>query len=75
MWYAVVTHGLRCGLPRGPWRSLDEALDAIGRWRRRAGSDAGTHLAASNARLYGYETRARARRADISHAPDEVYFL
>lgn len=48
--------------PVGPWRSEDEARDALARWVRRAGADGGSAVAAMNIRVAGpFGTRAQAR--------------
>ena len=69
-WYIVVGVG-RGPRPRGPWRSLDEAREAIARWFRRHGQHAGTYWAAGSCRLTGpYRTRRQALEASIaSHGP------
>ena len=69
MWYTIVTFGPRYGLPRGPWRSHDEAFTAVARWRERKDYLAGTYVSAASARLYGYRTRAEARNGDIGDSP------
>ncbi|GAB33320.1 hypothetical protein [Gordonia otitidis] len=77
-WWTTVTHGPRGPLPVGPWKSLDEAQETLGRWRirmdlrlrrgKRVGGfgDTNEFLEARTARLYAYRTRAEARAADIS---------
>lgn len=52
--------------PVGPWRSRDEALAAVGRWKRRMEHRAGSLVAAHNIRLHSYSTRAAALDADIN---------
>ena len=68
-WYTVVWIG-DCDAPRGPWRTTAEARAALGRWSERLGWEAGSVEAACTVRIVGpYDTRAAARRADISTAP------
>ena len=69
-WFSILRWG-HCNAypmpPRGPYRGRREALEALGRWRERAGSLAGTIEAAHSVRLAGpFATRAAARNADIS---------
>ncbi|CAN5873516.1 hypothetical protein BH23ACT5_BH23ACT5_09830 [soil metagenome] len=77
-WYTVLMGNTLIGQthplpPRGPWPGMDEADAAIDRYRRRAGSRAGTALAGTSARLAGpYASRAAARQADISDEAQSV---
>jgi hypothetical protein len=71
-WYTIVWAGSGPYTmpPRGPWKRLDDAYDALARWRTRAGHLTGTIEAAHNVRVVGpFATRAQAREADISTAP------
>lgn len=71
-WYTTVSFGSGpyAMPPRGPWRSIAEAEDAIERWEDRVAHLAGTIRAAHSVRLVGpYRTRHAARQADISTAP------
>lgn len=52
--------------PVGPWRSRDEALAAVGRWKQRMEHRAGSLVAAHTIRLHSYSTRAAALDADIN---------
>lgn len=73
-WFTVVCFG-SCTVPRGPWKSEDDAFDAINRWCAYIGQDADTLLAATNARLVVCDTRAKARAADISTAKNIIAHL
>lgn len=66
-WYTIVTRGTDCTVPRGPWRTTDEAYDAVARWKTQRGHLAGGELARATARLVGpFASRDLARAADIS---------
>ena len=77
-WWTTVAHGPSGPLPVGPWKSLAEAQEALGRWRirmdlrRERGQlvggfrNADEFLKARAVKLYAYRTRAEARAADIS---------
>jgi hypothetical protein len=76
-WWTTVTFGTAYlpgpTPPAGPWRSREEAEEAVARWRRRLGYRAGTYEAASNLRIVGpFRTRAAAREADISDYPQAI---
>ena len=66
-WWSVVSFGSRYDGPRGPWANVEDANDAVQRWRERKGADAGEIEAASSLRIAGpFPNRAVARHADIS---------
>ena len=66
-WYTIVTEGTACTVPRGPWRSTDEAYGAVERWSAQRGHLAATELKAATARIVGpFASRDLARAADIS---------
>lgn len=69
-WFAVVSVGTKYKGPRGPFRSREEADEAVRRWSAREGYLGGSILAAASVRVYGpYATRRAAKRADISQMP------
>jgi len=53
LWYAIVGAGSGPKPARGPHRTLEDAREAVERFRERHGAVAGTHLAA------GSDQRAR----------------
>lgn len=68
-WFAIVTFGgaYNPTPAKGPFRSVDEALGAVERFRQRHGANAGTYLAATSARIVGpCPTRRAAQGTDIS---------
>lgn len=65
-WFAWVTCGGDPAPARGPFRSIEEAEEALARFRERHGYLAGTYEAAGSLRLQAYPTREKARGADIS---------
>lgn len=74
MWWTVVSTGANAPYPtdwpRGPWKSKDEAAQALDRWamRRNLGNMWATIQTAHNIRVIGpFRTRAIARYADISN--------
>ena len=78
-WWTTVSFGgalvtaYRTDWPRGPWRSREAAEAAMGRWRTRVGSLAGTIMAAHSVRLVGpFPTRDAARGVDVSDWPEHV---
>lgn len=70
-WYTIVGFGSSLPMPaRGPHRSYEDALSALGRFHDRHGYMAQTYLSASSVRVVGpYRTRREAQDADISDAP------
>lgn len=64
-WWTTVAFGGNPA-PVGPWKSRDEALAAISRWKQRMEHRAGSLVAAHNIRLHAYSTRAEALAADIN---------
>lgn len=67
-WYASVGFGGNPA-PRGPWRTAEQARDALNRWARRQGPGTTVLIAAHTLRVNCYETREAARSADISDTP------
>lgn len=69
IWYRAVWSGTpNCYLmpPKGAYKGLDAALEAIERWYDRVGNMTATMaVAAHSVVLRGYETRAQARDGDI----------
>lgn len=65
-WYTWLHFGSSPAPARGPFRSQEEAMAALDRFRDRHGDRAGTYEAAGTVRMYAYRTRAQARNADIS---------
>lgn len=70
-WFTTGIMGRRHGLPRGPWRTVEEAQASCDRWATRKGAGAGSLLAAGSARILGpFASRRSARHdADISLGP------
>lgn len=68
-YYTFVCFGSGPMPARGPFRSLEEADEAMARFQSRHGYVAGTYLASGSVRLVGpYPTRAKALVADIGTA-------
>ena len=68
-WYTIVQAGGDPRPAKGPFKSVQEAEAAFGRFQDRHGYMAGTYLAAGSTRLVGpYRTRREALQADISTA-------
>jgi hypothetical protein len=58
-WYTIVTRGTDCTVPRGPWRTTDEAYDAVARWKTQRGHLAGGELARAHSAARGALRLAR----------------
>lgn len=75
-WHAIVHFGSsgNCpSAPHGPYRSREEADEALSRFLRRLGADGGSYAAATSVRVVGpFPTRAVARDADISDYPRHI---
>ena len=65
-WYAWVRFGGNPSPAKGPFKTVEEAKEALSRFRERYGSRAGTYENAGCIRLNVYPTRAAARDGDIS---------
>ncbi len=66
-WYTFVVWGSGPAPARGPHPSEEAALEALRRFNRRHGADAGTYAAAGSVRLAGpFKTRREAKEADVS---------
>jgi hypothetical protein len=65
-WFAILTAGSSPRPAQGPFRSIEDAREAVQRFRESKGSLAGTYLASGSALIAGpYPTRAKAKAADI----------
>lgn len=68
-YYTFVRFGSDPMPARGPFKSIEEAEEAMERFRYRHGHLAGTWVASGSVRLVGpFATRKAAREADISTA-------
>ena len=68
-WYTILTCGgaYNPTPARGPWKTVEEAEQAVDNFRGRRGWKAGTLLATTNARIAGpFASRREALAADIS---------
>lgn len=75
-WYAPVQFGTadRCpNPPRGPWRTLDAAQEAIRRWKNVDPAWRSSELNRLGLAVREYPTRAAAREADISDQARQVW--
>jgi hypothetical protein len=72
-WFTWATCGGGPAPARGPFRSIEEALDALQRFREKHGAMAGTYERAGSLRLKAYPTRGKARKGDISDNGEVVH--
>lgn len=75
VWYTIVWFGSGPYKmpPVGPWQTREDAENALNRWRKSVGANAGTIESAHNFRIYGYKTRGHARLGNISDEPGGRY--
>ncbi len=68
-WYTFVRFGSDPMPARGPFKSVEEADEAMEAFRFRYGHLAASYLASGSVRMVGpFPSRAKARNADISTA-------